>query len=203
MRLQWWREEPQRLAAGTATHPWLRAAPGLPELSTLIEAAAIDLASGHLGAGSERRLDAELFILAARVLQVQALTAPQRRELEELGRWVRSLEASGASAAPARADRAPREQSGLPDRHGERAPVLAPALQRPLAPLLVWAALAAHHARRRHRRQHAAAGSATISASRLDGFADNILAWRVARRAARGLAGTFIHERYVAEQSQG
>ncbi len=173
LRLQWWREETQRLARGVPSHPWLRAGPLDPAAATaalapLIEAAEKDLATAS-ATGVGEQLGAELFLQAAHVL---APIAPP--PLRELGRCVAGLEQLAAPAASLQWLRARQQASAL----------IEPALQPPLAPLLVWMATAACQAQRRERR--AARGSATIAASPLDGFADNFIAWRCARAAARG-----------------
>lgn len=190
LRLQWWVEESQRLAQGVPSHPWLRGAQREPAASTaaltaLIEAAQLDLAS-EPASGIGQRLAAELFVQSACILVPSSGPAPasvpasvplapaERLRLLELGRCVAGLEQAAAPAAPLAWLRA-RQQS---------ASLIEPALQPPLAPLLVWTATAARQAQRRERRTPRR--SATIAPTPLDGFADNFLAWRCARAAARG-----------------
>ncbi|MGH8256693.1 MAG: hypothetical protein ACRET0_10825 [Steroidobacteraceae bacterium] len=188
IRLEWWRAEAQRFAAGEPAHPWLiawqREDVPVPDLSPLVEAAAIDLASERLAASASRRLAQELFVLAAELLCAhtpQATLAGERKEqIAALGRTVDEFEHPSASHKPA-----------SPAPAASRPPTpLAPGLQHTLAPLLVWAALAARQARRRSRRephaQHAAGKSPTIAGVVVDGLVDNVLAWRAARAARRG-----------------
>jgi hypothetical protein len=200
LRLQWWREEAQRLARAVPSHPWLRTAHLEPQaasaaLAALIEAAEIDLATASVGpsAGTSaarvgERLGAELFLQAARILVPTELRRPaplmsgESLPLLDLGRCVAGLEQLAAPAAPLTWLRARQQSSTL----------IEPALQPPLAALLVWTATAAGQAQRRQRR--AARGSATIAASPLDGFADNFTAWRCARAAARGRVRISIDE---------
>jgi phytoene synthase len=174
IRLEWWRHEAQRFAAGEPAHPWLIAwqrerCPAL-DLALLVEAAAIDLASQHLAASASRRLPQTLFVLAARVLLAgtpeAALTEEREEAIAGLGRAVDEFERPAASD------------------HADPPALPAPALQRALAPLLVWAALAAHQARQQQRR---AAGKSQTMARRIaDGIIDNVVAWRAARAARRG-----------------
>ena len=173
-RLQWWRQEAQRFAQGAPEHPWLIAwrREGDPELNLapLIEAAAIDLASQQLAGTTGHRLTQALVVAAARVLTLAPLSPGHEQSLRELGGWLGQLESGAAQDALAQLHQAP--------------VLIEPGLQPQLGPVLVWIALAAHHARRRARR--AGAASAQSKHSRFDGLVDNITAWRVARRAARG-----------------
>lgn len=165
VRLDWWREELQRFERGSPQHPWLsawlreRPQDRSLELSSLSEAAAIDLAGSRLAGRSEHRLACALFVLAARLLAAgsAALDAPPGQlepQLQALGRYLAALEHEGGSAP---------------------APALDPLLQPRLTPLLVWIALAERAAARRPR------GRAGF-----DMLADNLTAWRAARRARRG-----------------
>lgn len=174
IRLEWWRNEAQRFACGEPAHPWLIAwqrerCPAL-DLALLVQAAAFDLASEHLAASASRRLPQTLFVLAARVLLAgtpeAALTQEREQAIAGLGRAVDELERPAAS-----------DDAGPPA-------LPAAALQRALAPLLVWAALAAHLARRHQRR--AARQSHTMARRIADGIIDNVVAWRAARAARRG-----------------
>jgi hypothetical protein len=188
VRLEWWRGEAERYARGEPQHPWLRAllaqhpaSRGL-DLQPLVQAAALDLAIGTQSAQPGVALPAAnmqraVFELAARVLGIERHTDPLspqlQRTLGDLGAQVLELErcaADGAPTAPAEAFEALRRQARAIDRQ----------LQPRLAPLLVWAALAAAQARRRGRRPDSNRGSI------IDGFADNMLAWNAARRAMRG-----------------
>lgn len=197
IRLEWWRIEVQRFAAGEPAHPWLIAwrharTPAL-DLTPLVDAAAIDLASQRLAASASRRLAQALFVLAARVLTADApqaaLSGEQEEQIAALGRAVDELEhpAPSGNASPPIVPAPP-------------APAVpAPALQHALAPLLVWAALAARQARRRNQRnqhnrhnqhdrgeQHAPDNSPTMRGLAVDGIGNNVLAWRTARAARRG-----------------
>jgi hypothetical protein len=168
-RLEWWRYEAGQYAAGRAQHPWLRARHAEPaigppfDLHALVQAAAIDLAQGLQGPMGGERLRRAVFMAAAQVLGAGPFSPAQRDALGELGALSWQLE------RPATAP-----QSALPAVALQ--PVLAglgAALQPKLAPLLVWAAIAAQGAK---------------DAAPLQSFANNIRAWSVARRAA---AGTF------------
>ena len=194
VRLQWWREELQRFAEGVPAHPWLiawqhgRGQHGYgpaPDLTPLADAAAIDLASERLAALAARRLPQALFVLAARMLTAgtaaaAALTAQQEQAIGELGRqadeWLQP-----AAEQPRQPDAPPRGPVPA-QRQQQPVPRLEPALQPPLAPLLVCAALAARQARRR--RQHGG-NSHTMRPSAWTVLADNIAAWRIARAAHR------------------
>jgi hypothetical protein len=184
IRLDWWRSEAERYARGEPQHPWLRALSQDPaarrlSLQPLVEAAAIDLASQTLGGEPGAALRRAVFELAGASLEPNApggAPSPQLpRVLRELGERALALErfaSTGAppAGAPAAALQVLREQ----------AQGIEPALQPRLAPLLVWIALAARKAERRARRSGGRSGST------LDAFADNMVAWNAARRAARG-----------------
>lgn len=165
VRLEWWRREAERFARGAPEHPWLRAllsrhpATRLLNLQSLVDAAAIDLATHTLKSQQPQALQRALFVLVADALCGQALTPELQQAIGELGAGVRELE-SGANGEPARA----------PLRDSLRK--IDASLQPALAPLLVWLALVAE---RPHRRLPL-----------LDGVADNLIAWKAARRAARG-----------------
>jgi hypothetical protein len=147
-RLAWWQLEAERYAAGKPQHPWLKYTqsgsvhcPPI-DLIALIEAEAAD--------PSGLQLRRALFIAAAELLGAGPLTPLQRQALGELGAQ------SWQPPQPAAQARAP------PALHG---------VQARIAPLLVWAALAAR-----------TAGKDTP----LRGFADNMRAWHIARRASTG-----------------
>jgi hypothetical protein len=165
-RLDWWRHEAGQYAAGHAQHPWLRALPGDPdcaehfELQELVQAAALDLAQGLQGSATGERLRGAVFALAAQVLGAGHLSPALREALGALGALTWQLERAASPAKRAAA------ASALPAVLGR----FGPALQPKLAPLLIWAALAAR----------------PKSASRWQVFADNIRAWSLARRAAAG-----------------
>ena len=194
VRLDWWRDEAERYARGEPQHPWLRALLAQePEgrrlkLQPLVEAAAVDLATETLSAQPGAALQRAVFELAATALRTDQRADPPspqlQRALSDLGERALELErfatgrtqpptalaGPGAPAAPAAALEALRRQAQAIDS----------ALQPRLAPLLVWIALAARQAQRRQRRPGSKSGSG------LDGFADNLVAWNAARRAARG-----------------
>lgn len=159
-RLEWWRAEAARFARGEAQHPWLRALARQDEANR-----ALDLS---------RLIDAGARELATRQLQGRSSNELQaalfHAAAQILGGHALASEAQRSLAQLARrclAAEAPSASEA--ELHFE------PALQPKLAPLLVWYALAARRARRNSPRR-----------SRLAGFADNMTAWRAARRAAQG-----------------
>lgn len=168
LRLQWWQHEAEQFERGQAQHPWLRvlqAADGSLrslDLQPLVAAAAADLASQTLRGDSGDELQRVLFRLAARVLLGQPASLPQQQLIGELGANTQALERAGAHDAHDNYQRLQRQIAELDV-----------ALQLPLAPLLVWCALAARRYRQRKSR------------STFDAFGDNIAAWRAARRAAQ------------------
>jgi hypothetical protein len=186
-RLDWWRAEAARFSRGEPQHPWLRAllpplaAAPRPELAPLVNAAAIDLATATFGTAASAgphgaALQAAVFEQAGSVLLGAAGAPPPppplQRALRDLGQHAAELEPpAGPQAPPAAAALAAlRMQLATID-----------STQQPqLAPLLVWIALVALRARRRSQRE------AGRSSPALDAFADNIVAWNAARRAARG-----------------
>jgi hypothetical protein len=190
VRLDWWRAEAERYARGEPQHPWLRARPlhdsaGDPlQLQLLVEAAALDLASETLGVQQGAAVQGAVFELMAMVLRAVGpapLQASLRRTLRDLGERARDFErfSTGrmhAAAAAVAANALPATIAAL----RLQVTAIPGPPQQQLAPLLVWMALATRHAERRARR---ADGK---SASALDAFADNIVAWKAARRAARG-----------------
>jgi hypothetical protein len=166
-RLDWWDEEAARASRGTARHPWLRAGSGAcaarPNLGPLVHAARVDLAEGQHGSAAPRHLRGAIFGAMAQLLAQPPPDASEQSALESLGALSAELEAAPASAAPEALQHL---------RH--TITQLAPPRQRDWMPLLVWCALDARRAR---------AGEAR---SRWAQFADNIVAWRVARAALAG-----------------
>ena len=168
-RLAWWQHEAEQYALGHAQHPWLRnrpdERPDAPriDLGSLVQAAAIDLAQALQQPPGGERLRYAVFVAAASLLGAGSLSPALRETIGELGALNWQWEQSSAAAAATGAALQP-----LLERIG-------PAPQPPLAPLLVWTALAARHGSQK-------------KASMRRTFADNIHAWNVARRAA---AGTF------------
>jgi hypothetical protein len=165
-RLEWWRHEAAQYAAGRAQHPWLREPPESAmgprlDLQALVQAAAIDLAQGLQRPTGDEQLRRAVFTAAAQVLGAGPLSAAQREALGDLGALSWRLERS--APAPQGATATLSLQALLAR--------LGPALQPKLAPLLVWAAIAARAAK---------------NAAPAQGFIDNIRAWSVARRAAAG-----------------
>jgi hypothetical protein len=165
-RLAWWQHEAEQYALGRAQHPWLRIRPdeqsGAPrvDLESLVQAAAIDLAQALQQPPGGERLRRAVFAAAAQLLGAGPLPSTLGETVGELGalswQWEQAPAASVSSTA--------------------LQPLLArlgAALQPPLAPLLVWTALAARHASPRKPSMRTA-------------IADNIHAWNVARRAAAG-----------------
>jgi len=180
VRLEWWQREAERFARGEAQHPWLRtlqqAHPASRELDLLplVDAAALDLAQQTLRGRSDAAVQRELFILAAQALAADSLSPPQQQWLGELGARTHELE-----RALRRKD-AHEELTAALEGLQQQAQAIEVALQPRLAPLLVWIALAARRGQRRIRRR------AHNGAPGLDALADNMAAWRAARRAIRG-----------------
>jgi len=197
LRLQWWEEELARFHQGAPRHPWLigwsRQHPASPDLRELAHAATMDLATQRLAARQELQLYAALFTCAAQLLG-DAAQSPGAAPADpgSLGRWVGTLEAAAAAQSWAMLQ-VPELLRTLAQQQ-RRAPLLAPASQPPLAPLLLWLALDVHRWQRAQRRRSAPPAqlrdkSATMSPpaqpGRFDGVADNFIAWRYARRAVR------------------
>jgi hypothetical protein len=157
-RLSWWRFEAQRYAAGKPQHPWLLGLPAAIDLATLVEAAAAD--------GTGAALYRALFLAAAALLGAAPLTPAARAGLEQLATQVWRSE----HAAPTRTATGspPREPSAA---GADRPPPALGGIQAQVAPLLVWAAMAVRGAGQR---------------APLQALADNMRAWRIARRAAAG-----------------
>jgi hypothetical protein len=192
VRLEWWRAEAGRCARGEPQHPWLRALCAAPpagcplDLQPLVEAAAEDLSNRTLSARPGAALQGAVFEQCAALLDRDAAAAspcaPWRGRLRELGSCALELERVGAGQAPsgpaaAAAGAAP----GAPlEALRARVREIDAATQPRLAPLLVWIALAARQAQRRAHRPDGHRGFG------LEAFADNMLAWNAARRAARG-----------------
>ncbi len=197
VRLDWWRGEAERYARGEPQHPWLRALLAQePEgrrlkLQPLVEAAAVDLATETLSAQPGAALQRAVFELAATALRTDQRPDPPspqlQRALSDLGERALELErfATGRTQPPTAlagpgAPAAPAAPAAALEALRRQAQAIDSALQPRLAPLLVWIALAARQAQRRQRRPGRKSGSG------LDGFADNLVAWNAARRAARG-----------------
>jgi hypothetical protein len=190
LRLDWWRAESERYRRGEPQHPWLRALlhePGGRDLmlQPLVDAAAVDLATETLAAQAGANLQRSVFELADSALRsaqdAPPPAAPVLRALRDLGQYACELErfADGRLQPAATAAAANAAHSAL-DALRQQARGIDRALQPRLTPLLVWIALAARQARRRL--QHPQGKSGAL----LDAFADNIVAWNAARRAARG-----------------
>jgi hypothetical protein len=128
-------------------------------LLALVEAAAIDLATRTLSSRNGNALQRALFQLAASALCTPPLSAQLQTTVGELGAVTHKLEHDPT-------DQEARDQLEC------QLHKLGDTAQPQLAPLLVWLALAA---RRSHRR-----------GPLLDSVTDNLIAWRAARRAARG-----------------
>jgi hypothetical protein len=192
LRLQWWEDELLRFQQRTPRHPWLigwlRELREPADLRPLAQAATLDLATQRLAARQELQLSGALFVSAAQLLGASAAGSA---ELDSLGRAVGTLEACarGQSWALAQAAQILQEL----EQRQRRAPLIAPPWQPMLAPLLLWLALCVHQWQRAQRRRSASAQPADKSATmmppaqpgRFDGVADNLLAWRYARRAMR------------------
>jgi hypothetical protein len=186
-RLDWWRAEAARFSRGEPQHPWLRAllpppaGAQRPDLAPLVSAAAIDLATATFGTAAPATphgaaLQAAVFEQAGSVLRGAAGTPPPppplQRALRDLGQHAGELEQLAGLQAPPTAAALATLRTHLAAIDSTQQPQL--------APLLVWIALLAIRVRRRLQRE---AGS---SSPALDAFADNIVAWNAARRAARG-----------------
>jgi phytoene/squalene synthetase len=165
VRLEWWRREVERFAQGKPQHPWLQGllaqypATGALNLRSLVDGAEVDLAAQTLRSQHGAALRHALFAVIADALCDEPLTPEWEQAVGVLGEAVQRLERDPL-------DRMVRAQMREPLQ------IIGAALQPPLTPLLVWLALAARPARRRHRL--------------IEQFADNVVAWSAARRAARG-----------------
>jgi hypothetical protein len=165
VRLEWWRREVERFSEGKPQHPWLQGllaqhpATGALNLRPLVEGAEVDLAAQTLRSQHGAALRRALFAVIAEALCEQPLTPALAQAIGALGEAVQQLE---------------RDPQDVTVRAQMRAPlhIIGAALQPRLTPLLVWLALAARPVRRRH--------------PLIEQFADNIVAWSAARRAARG-----------------
>ncbi|HWW19488.1 MAG TPA: hypothetical protein VNZ06_01670 [Steroidobacteraceae bacterium] len=165
VRLEWWRQEAERFARGEPQHPWLRAllrehpAAASLDLQSLVQAAALDLATHTLASHSAHALRRALFELAAQALCAPPLARELARSVGELGANLQRLESDPSDAQARGALQQQLQQIG-------------DAPQRSLTPLLVWLALAAQRPQRR--------------AALLESLTNNLIAWSAARRAARG-----------------
>jgi hypothetical protein len=165
VRLEWWRREAERFSRGEPQHPWLRSllaehpATSALDLQSLVEGAAIDLATQTLRSQHGAALRSALFAIVADALCEQPLTSELEQAIGAIGAAVLQLEHHPDDVTARTQMR-------------EQLQIIGGGLQPQLTPLLVWLSLVA----RRHRRRHAF----------VDQFADNIVAWSVARRAARG-----------------
>ena len=147
-------------------------------------AAATQVGGRTPGTGWQDALDAAGGALPAALRSAQDApppAAPLLRALRDLGEHVCELErfAGGRLQAAAATAAASAAHSAL-EALRQQARGIDRALQPRLTPLLVWIALAAAQAQRRLQRAQGKSGAL------LDAFADNIIAWSAARRAARG-----------------
>jgi hypothetical protein len=176
-RLEWWRHEAARYASGQSQHPWLRdsndAHQGATriELQPLLQAAAIDLAQALQRPPGGERLRRAVFVEAARLLGA----GPPSPTLDEALGALAALSWQGEQRPTANSAAANAAAANAVGEQALSAAVqrLGAALQPRLAPLLVWAAMAAQ-------------GSRPQRNSMRRAIADNIRAWRIARRAAAG-----------------
>jgi hypothetical protein len=170
VRLEWWRHEVERFSHGQPQHPWLQAllaqhpSTGALNLCSLVDGAAVDLASQTLRSQPGAALRSALFALLADALCQRPLAPEFEHAIGALGASVQQLE------------RDPLDQTARAQLPAQLQAIDA-ALQPALAPLLVWLALAARPPRRRH---------ALLQHPLLQQVADNVIAWSAARRAARG-----------------
>lgn len=174
LRLEWWRQEAGRTAAGMPAHPLaarLAAAAGSEALAAAlhdwVQAALAELAGERADAGLCRALAGRAggshFALIAALLGGDAAAA------QALGAGAVLLQRSDTADALARAA----TLAGIA--------ALAPAAQPALRPLLVWSLLALRRARRGE-----AAPPDRAALGRLALLGDNWHAWRVARAADAG-----------------
>ncbi len=166
-RLAWWQHEAGQYALGRAQHPLLRAPadedPGVPsmDMTSLLQAAAIDLAQQHQQPPGGEQLRRAVFAQAALLLGAGPLSPAQREGLAAL------------AALSWQSEHAPAAATARAAALGDALARLGPSLQPKLTPLLLWAALAA---------RRAAPGKPSAGRD----FADNVWAWNLARRAAAG-----------------
>jgi hypothetical protein len=165
-RLAWWQREAGQYALGQAQHPWLRARtdePAAPkiDLDSLVQAAAIDLAQTLQKPPGGERLRRAVFTAGAQLLGAGPLSSALQAILAELATLSWRWEQAPAAASEINATLQP-----LLAR-------LTAASQCALVPLLLWTSLAGRHA-------------VAKKASPRRELADNIFAWRLARRAAAG-----------------
>jgi phytoene synthase len=215
-RLQWWREECERTAAGRPVHPLTRglleSAPGSRpvNLQGIVDVAVWDLASATFETG--RELDAYRERWAAAMMEPLGAPVPLGaaiREIEllaNLGRDARrgrirlpldELERVTATPGVLVEDPWPEAVIALVrSRHASARAELARAIRsleggqrRQLRGILVWAALVD-----RSMDRNARALPDRRSPRRVDGMADTWLAWRTARKAARGELDSLVSD---------
>jgi 15-cis-phytoene synthase len=194
-RLQWWREECARCAAGNPAHPLTRALrsdlersvsgetnSALAELPGLVEAAGWDLARATF----ERReeLTAYCRLWAAAMIRPLACTAGGASvDSRQLGAILREIELLGELAAEARAGRL-----RVPLEELERAGVAPEAISNPPWPQGLAAMLRQRHGALRRELAALLAGLAPESQQRLRGLLVwSALSWHRSRRAQRAL----------------
>ncbi len=160
VRLDWWREELQRFGRGAPVHPWLRAwLREQPQDHSLALERLTEASAIDLASIRLAARDEHCFAAALFVLAAELLGLDATRPALE--QQLRALGRYRAALEHEASETAP----GPPD----------PAAQPRLTPLLVWVALVERNAARRPR-----------AAGRFDMLADNLTAWRAARRAQRG-----------------
>ena len=181
VRLAWWQQEAERAAAGQPAHPLAATlathcgpAPLGAALLGWVQATQAELAGAH--AGDELRQALAARAGGARFALLATLLDADGGAARALGDAAASLHGAGTASGPARAATTA-VLAGL-----------APALQPPLRPLLVWSVLALRRAR-----QGDAAPPEHPALGRFALLGDNWLAWRTARAADAGRIQRF-HE---------
>ncbi len=131
------------------------------DMTSLLQAAAIDLAQQHQQPPGGEQLRRAVFAQAALLLGAGPLSPAQREGLAAL------------AALSWQSEHAPAAATARAAALGDALARLGPSLQPKLTPLLLWAALAA---------RRAAPGKPSAGRD----LADNVWAWKLARRAAAG-----------------
>jgi Squalene/phytoene synthase len=182
-RLAWWQEECLRASQGAAVHPMMREfsaatrahAKVWPDLRGWIRAVALDLAKAPLDTSTERSeyADAASGTLCVALAQLLGATPEATGVVRQIGRQLGLVEllAARQESIALHSEYALLQQSVF------RLPV---ALQPQLRAMLVWVAVAASDADEQLR-----TAPGQFSLSLRQAFAQNMLAWRSARAAAR------------------
>ena len=159
-RLDWWHREADRYRAGITQHPLLRILLGATNEGARLDLQPLILAA-QIDLAEEQRVEAVGARTRAALFVLAAATLGAASLADE------QREALAELGALSAADPASPERTALQ-------PIVArlgAKLQPTVAPLLIWVVLAARKKK---------------SGSLLEGFAENLRAWNVARRAAQG-----------------